>query len=215
MKGITRSATVAAIAVLLTSISLVGSIAGAATSDGSAQAATPGSGDATYRIPPDQLSELFQHYSVSKISPPGPAPDFTLDDLSGSPQTLSDLKGDFVFLNFWNSECPPCRDEMPDMDTLWNATKNHRFTMLAVNVREPRAKVKKWIEHKDRNYTFPVLLDITGKVARMYGIQYFPTTYFINPQGDVVGGLVGPRAWNTTELVQFIRSLPDRSGETG
>ena len=61
-----------------------------------------------------------------------PAPDFTLVDLSGKTWTLSELKGQVVFVNFWATWCPPCREEMPSMQRLFSMLPKDKFKMLAV-----------------------------------------------------------------------------------
>ncbi|MBC8061563.1 MAG: TlpA family protein disulfide reductase, partial [Clostridiaceae bacterium] len=50
--------------------------------------------------------------------------DFKLKDLDGKEVSLSELKGKKVFLNFWATWCPPCRSEMPEIETLFQETKD-------------------------------------------------------------------------------------------
>ena len=67
-----------------------------------------------------------------------PAPDFTLVDLKGKTWTLSELKGQVIFVNFWATWCPPCREEMPSMQHLYTTQPEDKFTMLAIlNKDEP------------------------------------------------------------------------------
>src|SRR5206468_12668974 len=62
-----------------------------------------------------------------------PAPDFLLPDLNGQVVRLSQLKGKVVLLNVWTTWCPPCRKEMPTMETLYQRLKSADFLMLAVS----------------------------------------------------------------------------------
>ncbi len=62
------------------------------------------------------------------------APDFSLPDLQGKTQRLTDYRGKVVFLNFWATWCKPCKEEMPSMQVLWDNLKNQDFMMLAVSM---------------------------------------------------------------------------------
>jgi len=107
--------------------------------------------------------------------------DFTLEDLQGNKVTLSDLKGKKVFLNFWATWCPPCKAEMPDIEKLYQETKDSDLVILAVNVGEDKKTVQDFI--KKNNYNFPILLDVKGEVSQLYQVTGIPTTYFIDTEG--------------------------------
>ncbi|MBK5240979.1 TlpA disulfide reductase family protein [Clostridium sp.] len=113
-----------------------------------------------------------------------PALDFKLKDLNGKEVSLSDFKGKKVFLNFWASWCPPCKAEMPDIEKLYNETKNSDLIILAVNLGENKSDVTSFIN--DNKYSFPVLLDSDQNVAAQYNIQYIPTSFFINAEGNII-----------------------------
>jgi len=134
------------------------------------------------------------------------AEDFSLPDLSGKVVKLSDFRGKVVFLNFWATWCPPCRAEMPSMQNLYEKLKGKDFEMLAVSLDRPgKSAVKPFIE--ERNYTFRVLLDSSGKVAARYGIVSIPTTYIINKEGKIVDKIIGARDWSEESTVKWLRSL--------
>ena len=109
--------------------------------------------------------------------------DFTLKTLDGKDVSLSDYQGKIVFLNFWATWCPPCRGEMPSMEQLYQKFKDKDFVMLAVDLREDKDAVEKFIEEYKLN--FPVLLDSKGKVGRTYMVTNIPTTYLISNQGNL------------------------------
>ena len=62
------------------------------------------------------------------------AQDFGLPNLRGDYVKLSDYKGKVVFLNIWATWCPPCREEMPSMESLYQRRKGRNFEMLAVSI---------------------------------------------------------------------------------
>ncbi|MBU0502579.1 MAG: TlpA disulfide reductase family protein [bacterium] len=124
--------------------------------------------------------------------------DFTLQDPQGNSHTLSDYKGKFVFLNFWATWCPPCRQEMPSMQELYKNWDSNKYVMLAVNVGESRGEVAAFAGKY--GYTFPILLDKNRSAARQYGVSGFPTTFFINTEGKMIKRIVGAREWTDEHL---------------
>ena len=120
------------------------------------------------------------------------APDFQVTQFDGSSFQLSELTGqEAVVINFWYPSCPPCREEMPHFEEVWqeiqgpeSQTKNVRFLALFV----PQGFDT---EQDARNFvaelglTFDFATDVQARIAQDYQVQYFPTTYFINEKGQV------------------------------
>ena len=117
------------------------------------------------------------------------ATDFKLKDMSGKEVSLSDYKGKKVFLNFWASWCPPCKAEMPEMEKLYQETKDSDLVILAVNLAEDKSTVQNFI--KDNQYNFPVLLDTDNAVASNYQVVSIPTSFFIDKEGNIVDKHIG------------------------
>lgn len=151
---------------------------------------------------------LYASVGVQRINPPFEAEGFTLENLRGSMMSLRDFRGKVIFLNFWASWCGPCRIEMPAMELLWQVFQDDDFVILAVDVREERDTVSSFIEKND--YTFPVLLDSRGKVANMYDLRAYPTSFLIDREGKVVGKAVGAREWASKDSFDLIKYLLDK-----
>ncbi len=119
------------------------------------------------------------------------APDFTLSDMDGNTVTLSELKGKVVFLDFWATWCPPCRESLPHTQALsqHEKAKSGELVVLAVNAREELEQVKKFMQ--DNTYTFRVLLDKDGSVLNKYRVQGIPTFVLIDREGKVAWVQVG------------------------
>lgn len=127
------------------------------------------------------------------------AHDFTMTDLAGNTLTLDSLKGKPIVLNFWASWCGFCVQEMPDFDTVYKELGEEvTFVMLNVTdgARETRAKGEK--HYTDKGYAFPVYFDDQGlQGTDAYGVTGFPTTYFIDRNGNLVaraGGMIDEEA---------------------
>ena len=112
------------------------------------------------------------------------ATDFKLKDLNGKEVSLSDFKGKKVFLNFWASWCPPCKAEMPDIEKLYEETKDSDLIILAINLGETKNTTKSFIDNN--KYNFKVLLDSDQSVANQYSITAIPTSFFIDKEGYIV-----------------------------
>jgi peroxiredoxin len=136
------------------------------------------------------------------------APDFTLVTLDGKSVTLSDYRGKIVFLNFWATWCPPCVREMPSMENLHRAMKNHDFAILAVSIdMKSTYHVKSFIEK--RKYSFPIMHDVSKDVARSYVVSGIPTTFIIDKKGVIEERLVGGRMWDSDKVVNYFKMLSE------
>lgn len=126
------------------------------------------------------------------------APDFELQTVDGMSIKLSSLKGKKVILNFWATWCPPCRQEMPDMEQFYTDNKNNEMEILAVNLTETeksRADVPTFMKAND--ITFPVVFDEKGSVSNLYRISSIPASFIIDSQGVIQKKLVGPMTYDS------------------
>jgi cytochrome c biogenesis protein CcmG/thiol:disulfide interchange protein DsbE len=141
---------------------------------------------AVSRVSPDAAQAI----SEKALPLPGHrAPDFTLPSLAGEPVTLSDLQGQVVLVNIWATWCPPCRDEMPAIEAVYQRYGNRGFTVLAVNQMEPQAAVADFVQ--ELGLTFPIVLDGRGSVSQLYRVRALPTTFFIGRDGMIRDMLIG------------------------
>ena len=135
-----------------------------------------------------------------------PAPDFTLNDLSGRPVQLSSLKGKVVLLNFWATWCPPCRQEIPSMVGLNQSMQGKPFQMLAVSIDEGGKDAVEAFFRKS-GQTLPALLDTDGKVARMYGTTGVPETFILDAKGVILKKVMGPMDWSSREVMSALDEM--------
>ncbi|MCW3491245.1 peroxiredoxin family protein [Dethiobacter alkaliphilus] len=111
------------------------------------------------------------------------APDFTLPVLMEEETiSLTDMRGQVVLVNFWSAACPPCREEKPRMQRLYEELGEKGFTILAVNVNDIPGMAKSYID--ENNFTFPVLKD-DGEVSELYEVVFIPKSLLIDRDGVV------------------------------
>ncbi len=132
-----------------------------------------------------------------------PAPQFTLVDTKGKTWNLAELKGKVVFLNFWATWCPPCREEMPSMQTVHALMPEDSFVMLAVLSNDDPALADAMAAKIGATFPFPI--DPNNAVAQAYGLTGVPETYIIDKQGVVREKFLGAVKWNSIENVQMLR----------
>jgi len=142
---------------------------------------------------------------VQEYAVPLEAKDFTLTDINNKRVSLKNYRGKIVMLNFWATWCLPCRQEMPSMEKLYRQFKDKGFVVISVASGEDSKSVNAFI--KKYNITFPALLDSNLEVTDHYKVWALPTTYFINPKGEIIGRVQGSRDWGTEEATQYIASI--------
>lgn len=144
-------------------------------------------------LPDDIVDENLDLDSGLEVN--NEAPDFELTSLTGETVKLSDYKGKTVMLNFWASWCPPCRVEMPHMETYYQEYKEaENIEILAVNMttleRGSKEKVGEFVDK--HNLTFPILMDEEGDIMDLYKVMVYPTTYIVNPEGIITDKVMIP-----------------------
>jgi thiol-disulfide isomerase/thioredoxin len=116
--------------------------------------------------------------------------DFALTDLEGKVWALKDLRGKVVLVNFWATWCPPCRKEMPDLETLYQRFKDQGLVVLAISD-EDANKVKPFLA--TRKVSYPVLLDTGRKVNALLHIEGIPKSFVYDRQGKLVAQAIDMR----------------------
>jgi cytochrome c biogenesis protein CcmG, thiol:disulfide interchange protein DsbE len=131
------------------------------------------------------------------------APQIELIDYEGTKHKLSDFRGQTVLLNFWASWCGPCREEMPELARLARQYEGKvRFIGVNLAVRDD-VRVSKALLKKV-NVPYLNLLDQQGKAAIDFRVQAIPTTLLIDPDGKVVGRVLGANVEGVRALLQKV-----------
>jgi len=119
------------------------------------------------------------------------APDLTLVDLSGKPVSLKEHLGTVVLVNLWATWCPPCRAEMPILQSFYEKYKAEDFILIAIDQEETSAIVAPFVRKFD--LAFPVWLDIDYQAQREFNTMNLPSSYVIDRNGQVrlmwIGGI--------------------------
>jgi peroxiredoxin len=112
-----------------------------------------------------------------------PAPEFTLKDVDGREITLASLRGKPVLLDFWATWCEPCRQEMPQIQALYDQFKDKGLMVVGIDTDEPAETARKYFE--DQHYSFVNLLGSGHDMVKKYGAEGIPRVMLIDKDGVV------------------------------
>ncbi|HJW90377.1 MAG TPA: redoxin domain-containing protein [Anaerolineales bacterium] len=119
------------------------------------------------------------------------APDFRLPTPSGETISLADLRGQPVLINLWASWCPPCREEMPAIQRVYQDYQSRGFVVLAVNATSQDSLPSALEFVSELGLTFPILLDTDGQVSALYRLRSLPTSFFVDGKGIIREVVIG------------------------
>jgi thiol-disulfide isomerase/thioredoxin len=132
-----------------------------------------------------------QDFSAVPVKVNYPAPELTLVDLAGNSVSLKDHLGSVVLVNLWATWCPPCKEEMPTLQTFYEKYKKNGFVLLAIDQEETLEVVTPFVNKYD--LSFPVWLDEDYMAQRVFNTSNLPSSYVIDRAGKVrlmwIGGI--------------------------
>jgi cytochrome c-type biogenesis protein len=140
---------------------------------------------------------------------------FKLFDQYGNEHILSNYKNKIIFLNFWATWCPPCKEEMPYIEELYKEFGENKNDVIILGITNPITKenpngqdkdiqnIKKFL--KENYYTFPTVFDKTGMYFDSFKIRAFPTTYIIGKDGEIKAAI--PGAMNKEQMTKLIKTF--------
>ena len=124
---------------------------------------------------------------LGKVEPGQPAPEFTMNDTTGKPISLSSLKGKVVLVDFWASWCGPCRAENPNVVAAYKRFSSKGFTVFGVSLDTDKDK---WLQAIAKDgLTWPHVSDLIGwdnAAAKQYGVMSIPASYLLDKEGKII-----------------------------
>jgi cytochrome c biogenesis protein CcmG, thiol:disulfide interchange protein DsbE len=112
------------------------------------------------------------------------APSLELTDLQGNPVSLQNMRGRYTLVNHWATWCPPCKAEMPTLQAYYEDHRDSGFTIVAIDAGETADVVANYVQ--GHGLTFPVWADPEQKGMDAFNETYLPSSYLIDPNGQVV-----------------------------
>ncbi|UJF28730.1 TlpA family protein disulfide reductase [Kaistella sp. 97-N-M2] len=127
--------------------------------------------------------------------------DIELKGINAPNTNLKNLKGDkLIFLNFWGTWCPPCREEWPTIQKLYDSKKG-KIDFVLIAMQDEEEKVVKFM--KDNNYSVPVYI-AQSPISNTVLPKVFPTTFLLDKNGRILLKEDASKDWNSKSVHQFI-----------
>jgi peroxiredoxin len=155
---------------------------------------------------------------IGRVEPGSKAPDATMVTLDGRDTvSVDEFRGQVVLLNVWATWCAPCEQEMPSIQRLHNELGKQGLKVVAVSVDQGDAEsVQRWID--ERNLTFTVLHDRTGRIQQIYQTTGVPESWVLDREGTIVKKVIGATEWDHPAQKALFRRLlgggPVPAGDT-
>ena len=132
------------------------------------------------------MSGLFPGWSLAEQQV-----NFSLPDLNGRIHQLSEYRGKWVVVNYWATWCPPCLEELPELEVFHVNNAETPAVVLGVNMEAiGQEALRSFVE--EQFLSFPILVAGPQPSELLGQVPGLPTTFLINPRGVVVARQVGP-----------------------
>ncbi len=150
---------------------------------------------------------LFAQDEATLVKVGDKAPNFTFESENGKTKKLSDLKGKVVWINFFATWCPPCRQELPHLQKeVYNKLKNNNnFELIILGREHTWAEINKF--KTDNKFNMPFYPDMERKVFSLYANQNIPRNFIIDKEGKIAVSSIGFTEKEFQEIVEKLDEL--------
>ena len=131
------------------------------------------------------------------------APTLSLMDVNGTQVSLKDYRGQLILVNHWATWCPPCKAEMPDLETYFKAHKDEGFTLIGISAGDTQEQVAEFTQAY--GITFPMWLDPQESALAAFKTMNLPSSFVIDASGTV--RLAWSGAISLENLEKFVTPL--------
>ena len=141
------------------------------------------------------------------VEPRRTVPGLRLEGIDRTVYDISRMGGKVVLVNFWATWCPPCVEELPSLQRLWDDMHPRGLEVLAVNTGEETGPVNDFLESVRPNLEFPLLLDRNGDAFSAWKLFGLPTTFVLDKQGRLAFSATGPRPMDSKRIRAQLHGL--------
>ena len=129
------------------------------------------------------IPALVSGHALAAIDVGQPAPALVAQELSGETFDLAAQRGKVVVINFWATWCPPCRKEMPVLDSFYRKYHTQGLEMIGMSVDRPHDRAE--VRNVMRSYSYPAAMSEDAKVDEFGSPDTVPLTFVVDSKGIV------------------------------
>lgn len=150
---------------------------------------------------------LFAQDEATLVKVGDKAPNFTIELENGKTKQLSDLKGKVVWINFFATWCPPCRQELPHLQKeVYDKLKsNPNFELIILGREHSWEEINKF--KADNKFNMPFYPDMGRKVFSLYANQNIPRNFIIDKEGKIAVASIGFNEKEFAEIIEKVEKL--------
>jgi thiol-disulfide isomerase/thioredoxin len=148
---------------------------------------------------------LLVPFAAVPVAPGEPVPPLAAPLEDGTLLQIQDYRGQVVYLDFWASWCPPCRQAMPVLDRLHRQWQGQGFTVVGVNVDTRRGDALRMLERVP--VSFPIVYDPQGEWAQTFALTGMPSGYLVDRKGVVRYVHAGYQSKDLPKLTEQIQAV--------
>jgi cytochrome c biogenesis protein CcmG/thiol:disulfide interchange protein DsbE len=138
-----------------------------------------------------------------------PVPEFSVRTLDGQTVTDTNVAGRTVIVNFWNTWCIPCQEELPALREFYAAhAADPDFVMIGIVRDDEKSAVTSYVDGEDMGWT--IALDPGAAASLAFGTRGQPETFAISPEGVIAAAQIGPASVRDLEVM--LRAARNVSG---
>ncbi|MGD8592446.1 MAG: TlpA disulfide reductase family protein [Gammaproteobacteria bacterium] len=133
------------------------------------------------------------------------APDFQLPQINGGSVQLSDLRGSVVYVDFWATWCPPCRESFPWMESMHERYQDLGLQIVAISLDQKSDLIESFL--KSHKASFTILQDSEGGAAEAFKVKGMPSSYLVDRKGNIRMRHAGFNDGDKADLESQIKQL--------
>jgi thiol-disulfide isomerase/thioredoxin len=155
---------------------------------------------------PRNFSGQFSRVITKKRLEPMNKAEFT--PYNAPPISWDHFEGTYLLVNFWATWCPPCVIELPSLDKLRAKFDGKGLDVIAISLDTQRdqSQIQKFLENRNLS-NFAAYMDENGEVQKNIKMRGIPTTYLLNPNGEVLYVFEGDADWAGSSALKFFNML--------
>jgi len=151
------------------------------------------------------IASLLLIFALGAASAAEKAPDFQLPQMDGNSLKLSDLRGSVVYVDFWATWCPPCRESFPWMESMHQRYQELGLEVVAISLDQKRDLIENFL--KAHKASFTILHDSDGGSAEAFQVKGMPSSYLVDRKGNIRMRHAGFNDGDKADLESQIKQL--------